>query len=96
MTCARALHSAGIVMDKALTRSELEALARDAPIITADYAMLISAALKADGMPRGFCEGFLAQLISAGLDAKNSILAELKRLDGDGSGYRIIEEEDSE
>lgn len=79
MISKEAMHSASVVMGKDFTRTELEALARDAPIITADYAMLISAALKADGMPRGFCEGFLAELLEAGLNAKHSVLKGMER-----------------
>ena len=93
MTDPRAAESARSCMAREFTRSELEALRRDSAAITADYALLVCASLKADGCFREeWAADFLAQIIEAGLNSRRAIARRIERMGGDGSEYRIIEE----
>ena len=92
MTDPRAIESAKQCMAKEFTRKELEALRRDSAAITADYALLVCASLKADGCFREeWAADFLAQIIEAGLNARKGIAGKLGRMGSDGSEYRIEE-----
>lgn len=93
MTDPRAIESAKQCMAKNFSRKELEALRRDSAAITADYALLVCASLKADGCFREeWAADFLAQIIEAGLNARKGIAEKLGRMGSDGSEYSIEEE----
>ena len=93
MTDPRAIESAKQCMAKNFSRKELEALRRDSAAITADYALLVCASLKADGCFREeWAADFLAQIIEAGLNSRRAIARRIERMGRDGSEYRIEEE----
>lgn len=93
MTDPRAIESAKQCMAKNFSRKELEALRRDSAAITADYALLVCASLKADGCFREeWAADFLAQIIEAGLNSRRAIARRIERMGSDGSEYRIEEE----
>ena len=93
MTDPRAIESAKQCMAKEFTRKELEALRRDSGAITADYALLVCASLKAGGCFREeWAADFLAQIIEAGLNSRRAIARRIERMGSDGSEYRIEEE----
>ena len=92
MTDPRAIESAKQCMAKEFTREELEALRRDSAAITADYALLVCASLKADGCFREeWAADFIAQIIEAGLNSRRAIARRIERMGRDGSEYRIVE-----
>ena len=93
MTDPRAIESAKQCMAKNFSRKELEALRRDSAAITADYALLVCASLKADGCFREeWAADFLAQIIEAGLNSRRAIARRIERMGSDGSEYSIEEE----